>query len=116
MPTQAFTGPMLVSGIVLALTFIAIFTEQLHRVERAKIACIGAIAMVVAGQVFGFYGPDAALEAVDWNVVLLLAAMMTIVLVMAPTGGFEWVAYKLAAFSRGNRYLTLVTTGTAVTL
>jgi len=116
MPTQAFTGPMLVSGIVLALTFVAIFTEQLHRVERATIACVGAVAMIIAGQIFGFYDPGAALAAVDWNVVLLLAAMMTIVIVMAPTGGFEWVAYKLAAFSRGNRYVTLVTTGTAVTL
>jgi Na+/H+ antiporter NhaD/arsenite permease-like protein len=116
MPTQAFTGPMLVSGIVLVLTFVAIFTEHVHRVERAKIACVGAIAMIVAGQVFGFYGPAEALEAIDWNVVLLLAAMMTIVIVMVPTGGFEWLAYKLAAASRGNRYLTLVTTGTAVTL
>ncbi|HZF30288.1 MAG TPA: SLC13 family permease [Gammaproteobacteria bacterium] len=116
MPTQAFTGPMLVSGIVLALTFVAIFTEQLHRVERAKVACVGAIAMIVAGQIFGFYGPGEALEAIDWNVVLLLAAMMAVVIVMVPTGGFEWLAYKLAAFSRGNRYLTLLTTGTAVTL
>ncbi|HEX5046880.1 MAG TPA: SLC13 family permease [Gammaproteobacteria bacterium] len=116
MPTQAFTGPMLVSGIVLALIFVAIFTEHLHRVERAKVACIGAVAMVIAGQLFGFYGPREALEAIDWNVVLLLAAMMTIVIVMVPTGGFEWLAYKLAAVSRGNRYLTLVTTGTAVTL
>jgi Na+/H+ antiporter NhaD/arsenite permease-like protein len=116
MPTQAFTGPMLVSGIVLALTFVAIFTEQLHRVERAKVACAGAIAMIVAGQVFGFYGPGQALDAIDWNVVLLLAAMMTIVIVMVPTGGFEWLAYKLAAVSRGNRFLTLAATGTAVTL
>src|ERR1043165_6671460 len=104
MPTQAFTGPMLVSGVVLALTFVAIFTEQLHRVERAKVACVGAIAMIVAGQIFGFYGPTEALEAIDWNVVLLLAAMMTIVIVIVPTGGFEWLAYKLAVASRGNRY------------
>jgi Na+/H+ antiporter NhaD/arsenite permease-like protein len=116
MPTLAFTAPMLVSGIVLAVTFIAIFTEHLHGIERAKTACAGAIAMIVAGQVFGFYGPAAALEAIDWNVVLLLAAMMTVVVIMMPTGGFEWLAYKLADFSRGNRFLTLVTTGTAVTV
>ena len=116
MPTQAFTGSMLVSGIVLALTFIAVFTEQLHRVERAKVACAGAIAMVVTGQVLGFYDTGEALAAIDWNVVLLLAAMMTVVTVMTPTGGFEWIAYKLAAASRGNRFLTLATTGTAVTL
>ena len=41
--------------------------------------------------------------------------MMTIIAVMIPTGGFEWLAHKLAELSRGNFFLTLVTTGTAVT-
>src|SRR5687767_5549244 len=116
MPTLTFTPNMVVAGVVLALTFIAIFTEQLHGVGRSKVACAGAVAMVIAGQVFGFYSPSEALAAVDWNVVLLLAAMMTIIAIMAPTGGFEWLAYKLAILSRGNLFATLVLTGTAVTL
>lgn len=107
---------MIVSGVVLALTFIAIFTEQMHGVERAKVAIAGAVGMIFAGQVFGFYSPMLAVEAVDWNVIFLLAAMMVIVGIMIPTGGFEWLAYKLAALSGGNLFLTLVTTGTAVTL
>jgi Na+/H+ antiporter NhaD/arsenite permease-like protein len=111
-----FTTEMLVAGVVLGLTFLAIFTEQLHGVERSKIACVGAVAMVLAGQSMAFYSPVLAIEAVDWNVVFLLAAMMTIVAVMAPTGGFEWLAHKLAGWSRGNLFLTLTLTGAAVSV
>jgi Na+/H+ antiporter NhaD/arsenite permease-like protein len=116
MPMLEFTDSMLASGIVLALTFVAIFTEQLHGIERAKVGLAGAVAMIVVGQLLGFYSPEEAVAAVDWNVIFLLAAMMTIIAVMIPTGGFNWLAYKLAAWSGGNTFLTLVTTGTAVTL
>lgn len=115
MPTLVFSGSMLASGIVLALTFLAIFTEQLHGIERAKVALAGAVMMILVGQAFGFYSPAEAVEAIDWNVIFLLAAMMTVVAVMIPTGGFNWLAYKLAVWSGGNTFLTLVTTGTAVT-
>ena len=116
METLAFNTEMLVSGIVLAVTFIAIFTEQLHGFERSKVAAAGAVAMIIVGQIFGFYSPMEAVEAVDWNVIFLLAAMMTIVSIMIPTGGFNWMAYKIAAMSKGNLYLMLVMLGTAVTV
>ena len=116
METLTFNTEMLVSGIVLAVTFIAIFTEQLHGFERSKVAAAGAVAMIIVGQIFGFYSPMEAVEAVDWNVIFLLAAMMTIVSIMIPTGGFNWMAYKIAAMSKGNLYLMLVMLGTAVTV
>ncbi len=116
METLTFNTHMLVSGIVLAVTFIAIFTEQIHGFERSKVAAAGAVAMIVIGQIFGFYSPMQAIEAVDWNVIFLLAAMMTIVSIMIPTGGFNWMAYKIAAMSRGRLYLMLVMLGTAVTV
>ena len=116
METLSFNTEMLVSGIVLAVTFIAIFTEQLHGFERSKVAAAGAVAMIIVGQIFGFYSPMEAVEAVDWNVIFLLAAMMTIVSIMIPTGGFNWMAYKIAAMSKGNLYLMLVMLGTAVTV
>jgi Na+/H+ antiporter NhaD/arsenite permease-like protein len=112
----AFTDSMLVSGLVLALTFIGIFTEQLHGLERAKVAAAGAVAMILAGQALGFYSPRQAIDAVDWNVLFLLASMMTIVAIMIPTGGFNWLASKLARLSGGSAFLTLCATGTAVTL
>ncbi|GIS87042.1 MAG: hypothetical protein CM1200mP17_16100 [Woeseia sp.] len=64
---------MLVSGIILAISFIGIFTETLHGFHRVKVAMLGAGVMVVVGQIYGFYTPDCAFQAVDWNVVFLLA-------------------------------------------
>ncbi len=116
MEEYALTSEMIASGIVLVVTFIAIFTEQIHHMERSKVAAAGAVAMIIVGQIYGFYSPEDALEAVDWNVIFLLAAMMTIVSIMIPTGGFQWIAYKIAAFSKGRLYLMLCLLGTAVTV
>jgi len=108
--------PMLVSACILGATFIAIFTEQVHQFDRTRVAMAGAGAMMVAGQIFGFYTPEQALNAIDWNVVLLLGCMMTMVAIMLPTGGFDNLAYRLARFSRGRRFMLLVLLGTTVTL
>ena len=116
MESLEFNTAMLVSGIILAVTFIGIFTETLHGMERSKFAAAGAATMIICGQIFGFYSPEAAIEAVDWNVIFLLACMMTIVSIMIPTGGFQAMAYKIAAFSKGQNFLLLVLLGTAVTV
>lgn len=112
----SFDTPMMVSAIILSITFLGIFSESFHQVERVKIAMLGAGAMVLAGQYFDFYDPELAIEAVDWNVVFLLGCMMAIVAIMIPTGGFEWLAYKIARFSKGRLYLLMALIGTAVTL
>jgi Na+/H+ antiporter NhaD/arsenite permease-like protein len=111
-----FSEAMAVSAIILTITFIGIFTETLHGMERSKFAALGAIVMIMAGQYYGFYSPDLAIHAVDWNVVFLLGCMMTVVAIMIPTGGFNWMAYKIAALSKGRLYLMLVMLGTAVTV
>ncbi len=116
MEVLEFNTAMLVSGIILAVTFVGIFTETLHGMERSKFAAAGAATMIICGQIFGFYSPAAAIEAVDWNVIFLLACMMTIVSIMIPTGGFQAMAYKIARFSKGQNYLLLVLLGTAVTV
>jgi len=116
METLIFDTDMLVSGIILAVTFTLIFTEQLHGIERPKVAMAGAVVMIIVGQIFGFYSPDAAIEAVDWNVIFLLAGMMTIVSVMIPTGGFDWMAYKIAALSKGRQFFMLVLLGSSITV
>jgi Na+/H+ antiporter NhaD/arsenite permease-like protein len=72
--------------------------------------------MILTGYMTGFYSPTLALEAVDWNVIFLLAAMMMVIAVMIPTGGFNWMAYRLAELAGGKVFLTLVLTGTAVTV
>ena len=116
METLIFDTDMLVSGIILAVTFILVFTEQLHGIERPKVAMAGAVTMIIVGQIFGFYSPEEAIEAVDWNVIFLLAGMMTIVSVMIPTGGFDWMAYKIAALSKGRQFFMLVLLGSSITV
>ena len=63
---------MLVSGLILTITFIFIFTEGTHGIHRVKVAMLGAGAMMRAGTIFGFYSSEEAVEAIDWNVVFLL--------------------------------------------
>jgi len=107
---------MMVSGVILALSFIGIFTETLHGFSRVKVAMLGALVMLVVGQSYGFYNPEQAFEAVDWNVVFLLAAMMSIVAIMIKTGGFEVLATKIGQIAKGRQFLLLAMLGTAVTV
>lgn len=109
------TNAMIVSGIILAVTFIGIFTEAVHGFHRTKFAMGGAGMMILAGQFMGFYDTELAVEAVDWNVVFLLGGMMTIVSIMIPTGGFQALAYRIADYTKGRLYLMLVLMGTLVT-
>ena len=107
--------PMLVSAIILIISFAAIFTETLHGYHRSKVAMAGAGAMILAGQYYGFYGPDKAFEAVDWNVIFLLACMMAIVSIMVSTGGFERMAAAIGRFAKGRQFLLMAIMGSAVT-
>lgn len=116
METLVWNTPMMVSGIVLVVTFIGIFTEGVHGFHRTKFAMAGAGTMVILGQYFGFYDPELAVEAIDWNVVFLLGAMMTIVAIMIPTGGFQVLAYKIADLSQGRLFLLMAMMGTLVTV
>ncbi len=111
-----FDIPMMVSAVVLVVTFVAIFTEAIHGIHRTKVAMLGAATMVLSGQYFGFYNPESAIEAIDWNVVFLLGAMMTVVAIMIPTGGFQSIAYTMAKLSQGRLFLLMVMLGTAVTV
>ena len=116
METILLNEGMLVSGIVLAISFILIFTETLHGFHRSKVAMAGAGAMILVGQYYGYYGPDEAFEAVDWNVIFLLASMMAIVAIMVSTGGFERLAAQIGRFAKGRQFLLMAIMGTAVTL
>jgi Na+/H+ antiporter NhaD/arsenite permease-like protein len=114
--TLVWNTPMAVSAVILIATFIGIFTEGVHGFHRTKFAMGGAALMVLCGQYFGFYSPELAIEAIDWNVVFLLGGMMTIVAIMIPTGGFQALAYRIADLSRGRLFLLMVMLGTAVTV
>jgi|TARA_R110002096_G_scaffold309403_2_gene503953 Na+/H+ antiporter NhaD/arsenite permease-like protein len=111
-----FDFDMKVSAVILAFTFIGIFSEHVHGFHRAKFAMLGAGAMALVGQYYGFYDYHMAIEVIDWNVIFLLGCMMTIVAIMIPTGGFQNLAVVLARASKGRLYLMLALIGTAVTV
>ena len=116
METIVMDQGMLVSGIILAASFILIFTETLHGFHRVKVAMAGAAVMLVVGQMYGFYSPEEAFEAVDWNVVFLLGSMMAVVAIMVNTGGFEVLAANIGRIAKGRQFLLLALLGTAVTV
>ena len=116
METIILDQGMLVSGVILAVTFILIFTETLHGFHRVKVAMLGAAVMLVVGQSYGFYSPEAAFEAVDWNVVFLLGSMMAVVAIMINTGGFEVLAANIGKIAKGRQFMLLALLGTAVTV
>ena len=72
--------------------------------------------MLVVLHSYGFYSPEQAFEAVDWNVVFLLGSMMAVVAIMVNTGGFEVLAANIGRIAKGRQFLLLALLGTAVTV
>ncbi len=99
------TADMYIAGGILLVAYIFIFSEML---PRSNTAIVGAVVMVGAGSWFGFYTQEEAVLAVDANTILLLMAMMAIVAMLRPTGGFEYVGIRIAKLARGNPRVLLV--------
>lgn len=98
-------------GITIA-TLIAILLERMH---RAIIALVGAVFMIIAGLILGFYSEEQAIAAIEFDALGLLLGMMILAAILEPTGFFQFVAIKAGQFSRGRpwRLLVLLSVGTA---
>ncbi len=107
------TPSMWIAGAILVAAYVLIFSEVIH---RTLAAVIGAVTMIMVGMASGFYSQGEAVEAIDANTMFLLTGMMTLVVMLKPTGGFEWVAIRLAKASRGSPARLLVYLSTAVTV
>jgi len=104
---------MILAASILAAAYGLIFSEKLHRTIAAL---VGAVVMVIAGEVAGFYSQEEALAAVDGNTMLLLLGMMLLVALLRPTGGFEYMAIRLAKLSLNSPRRLLVYLTLAVTM
>ncbi len=89
------------AGGIFFLTYALIVTERVHRTVSAL---LGAVAMLVAGVL----GQDQAFQAVDWNVIFLLAGMMAIANILRETGLFQWIAVQAVRMGRGRPFRILV--------
>jgi len=111
-PTSITPG-MWLAGSILVAAYVLIFTEVIH---RTLAGIIGAVAMVLAGMAGGFYSQSEAISAIDANTMFLLAGMMILVVLLRPTGGFEYLAIRMAKFSRGSPRRLLVYLSAVVTI
>lgn len=78
---------------VLAYAFIAA-----ERLPKTLIALAGGLLMIF----IGILDQDQAFEAIDLNVIFLLAGMMIIADITARSGVFQWTAIRTAQIARGN--------------
>jgi Na+/H+ antiporter NhaD/arsenite permease-like protein len=102
---QATPAFWLATFILLGV-YVIISLEWLH---RALAALLGAALMLFITYTLGTFDPaffiisyEAAMAAIDLNVIFLLLGMMIIVGVTKKTGMFQWLAYQAYALARGN--------------
>lgn len=113
MDSGTVTSTMWLAASILVAAYVLIFTEVIH---RTLAAVIGAVAMVLVGMIGGFYSQTGAVAAIDANTMFLLMGMMTLVVLLKPTGGFEYLAIRLAKLSKGSPVRLLIYLSTVVTI
>jgi Na+/H+ antiporter NhaD/arsenite permease-like protein len=88
---------------LIAVTYLGVAIGEFPRLRmnRATIAFVGAVALVVAG----ILPLNAALESLDVNTLLLLFAMMVINVHMRLAGFFDWVSAHIVAVAASPRAL-----------
>jgi len=92
---------MAVAIVVFAGVLVAIASE---RVDRTKVALAGAAVVVLTQTI----EQHAAIDAIDWNTLGLLAGMMLMVRLTEPTGVYTWLAIKAGQLSGGHSFAVLV--------
>jgi Na+/H+ antiporter NhaD/arsenite permease-like protein len=98
-------GDMVLAAGILLGAYVLIFSERVH---RSIAALAGAVGMILAGEIAGFYTQEEAIAAVDGNTMLLLLGMMLLVAMLRPTGAFEYLAIRLAKLSASSPRRLLV--------
>lgn len=107
------TPQMWIAGLILVGAYLLIFTEVIH---RTLAGVIGAVVMILVGMIFGFYSQVDAVKSIDGNTMFLLTGMMTLVILLRPTGAFEFLAIRMAKISRGSQRRLVVYLSTVVTV
>jgi Na+/H+ antiporter NhaD/arsenite permease-like protein len=103
----------IIAAIIFLVCLAVIFTEKIHRTTTA---IAGAILMVVAGRILGFFSESAAIEAVDFRTLGLLLGMMILVAMLEPTGFFQFLAVWAGRISKGRPVRLLVLLGLVTTI
>jgi Na+/H+ antiporter NhaD/arsenite permease-like protein len=107
------TMSQIVAAVIFLVTLVLILTERLHRTIAAM---VGALLMVAAGMLWGFYDQEEAFAAIDFNTLGLLLGMMILVRMLQRTGFFRYLAILAAKRSEGRPLLLFVALGTLTTV
>jgi Na+/H+ antiporter NhaD/arsenite permease-like protein len=83
------------AAVILFAAALAVIASE--RVHRTKVALLGAVLLLLTQTI----DQHAAIEAIDWNTLGLLAGMMLMVKVTEPTGVYTWLAIKAGQLSQG---------------
>lgn len=68
--------------------------------DKSLIALSGALLMVI----FGVLTPEEAIEAIEFETILLLLAMMLLVNISSKSGIFSWLNVRIASITKGNPF------------
>lgn len=93
--------PLIIATAVFVLSYAAIITERAHKTVVALVGGSLVIILKVLDQ-------EHAFEAIDLNVIFLLAGMMVIANVMATTGVFEWLAIRAVKIAQGRPFVIML--------
>jgi Na+/H+ antiporter NhaD/arsenite permease-like protein len=96
---------MALAVVLFAVALAVIATDRVH---RTKVALLGAVLVLLTQTI----PQEAAIEAIDWNTIGLLAGMMLIVKVTEPTGVYTWLAIRAGQLSRGRPLAVVVSLAT----
>lgn len=107
------TAVQVVAALIFVVTFIVILSERVHRTTAAM---LGAVVMLAAGLVLGFYSQRQAAEAVDLATLGLLLGMMILVQLLEQTGFFQYVAIWAGKRTGGSPLLLFLVLGTLTTV
>jgi Na+/H+ antiporter NhaD/arsenite permease-like protein len=94
-------------AFAVAVFVVALAAIASERVERTKIALLGATLVVLAGTL----DQEQAIEAVDFNTIGLLVGMMLMVRMTETTGVYTWVAIRAGQLSRGRPVAVVMALG-----
>jgi Na+/H+ antiporter NhaD/arsenite permease-like protein len=96
------TWQVIAAIVIFLLTYAVIITEK---VNRAVIALLGAVIMVI----FGVVNVEAAFtEHIEWGTITLLIGMMILVGIANPTGIFQYMAIYAAKVAKGSPIRILI--------
>lgn len=98
----------IIALIIFILTYAVLFSEK---VDRTIVTLAGALSVLLAGIVFGFYSQHEAFLAIDFDTIALVLGMMVMVGTVERTGLIEYLAIYIAKRTEGKIWLAGVLSG-----